>query len=264
MSLDFIVQNAQLFFLVFVRILAIVEVAPLISSVGVPQIAKVGLALFTAVAIFPAVQQHGYPIPDAGLEYALLAVGEALLGIATGFFLTMIYSAFVAAGEFFSLQTGFGFTQTIDPLAQVEVPIEGQFINIIAMYVFISVDGFQKLFIVGVTQGLTTARAIDFVLHRDGLLPMVVGSIGVLFKTSLIMSLPVLGTLLLVSIGMGLLGKAAPQMNLLMMGFPVSITVAFAVMFLVAPFLIQSFALVVEKSFDTVRTLLQLVHGGAP
>ena len=79
MSLDFIATDAQLFLLVFVRILAIVELAPLLSSGGVPQIAKIGLSFFAAVVVFPSVQRAGYPIPNVALEYILLLIGEALI-----------------------------------------------------------------------------------------------------------------------------------------------------------------------------------------
>lgn len=261
MGLDFIVQNAQLFLLIFVRVLAIVELAPLVSSGGVPQIAKIGLSFFTAVAVFPAVAKAGYPIPDAALEYGLLVVGEALVGILISFMLMIIYSAFTAAGEFFSVQMGFGASEVFDALAQVEIPLVGQFVNVMAMFVFLSVDGFQRLFLTGVQQGFQTTRAIDFVLHRGDIFPMVLGSLGILFKTALIISLPVLGTLLLVSVAMGLLAKAAPQMNLLMMGFPISITIAFVVMFLAMPYLINTFALIIEKSFESIQQLFILAQG---
>ncbi len=261
MAVDFIVQNAQLFFLVFVRVLAIIELAPIIGSPGVPQIAKIGLAFFTAVAVLPGVEARGYPIPSAALEYGLLAVGEALVGILISFFLTVIYSAFTAAGEFFSLQMGFGASEVFDALAQVELPLLGQFINIIGMFVFLSVDGFQRFFLVGIEQSFQTTRAVDFVLHRDGLFPMILGGLGVLFKTALTLSFPVLGTLVLVSVAMGLLAKAAPQMNLLMMGFPVSIAVAFVAMFLTMPLLVQSLSFVVDSSFDGLERLLMVAQG---
>lgn len=264
MSLDFIVQYAQVFFLVFVRVVMIIELAPIISSVGVPQIAKIGLAFFTSVVVFPNIMAAGYPIPSAPLEYGLLVVGEAMIGIIVAFFLLVIYTAFLAVGEFFSVQTGFGFTQTLDVLSQVEVPIEGQFVNMIAMYVFISVDGFQKLFLVGIARSFALVSPLDLVIHRNDLFPVVLGSIGVLFQTALTMSLPVIGTLLLVTIGMGLLGKAAPQMNLLMMGFPVAIAVSFVVLFLITPFMIDSIAGVISNSFDVIARLFSVLHGAKP
>lgn len=264
MSLDFIVQNAQLFLLVFVRILAMVELAPLLSSGGVPQIAKIGLSFFVAIVVFPGVQSAGYPIPNNALEYILLLLGEALIGIIISLLLLVIYSAFTMAGEFFSLQMGFGASQVFDPLAQIQIPIMGQFINSIAMFTFIVVGGFQRLFLVGVMDSFKAVRAIDLVTHRDGLLQTMMGSLPALFETALLISLPILGTLLLVSVSMGLLAKAAPQMNLLTMGFPITISVAFVVMFLTLPFLTEAMSSIVRQSFDGLTTLLIQLRGAKP
>jgi flagellar biosynthesis protein FliR len=261
-SLDFIVENSQLFLLVFIRILVIIEIAPLLSSVGVPQIAKIGLAFFVTAVVFPGVKQAGYPIPSAALEYALLLAGEFLIGLIIAFFLIIVYSAFTMAGEFFSLQMGFGASQVYDPLAQVEIPIMGEFINSIAMFIFILVGGFQKLFLIGVADSFRSVRAIDFVTHRNEIFHMMIGSLGALFGESMIIAFPILGTLLLVSVSMGLLAKAAPQMNLLTMGFPITITVAFVALFLTMPFLVEAIAGLVQQSFDGVTRLLMIMKGG--
>jgi len=263
-SLDFIVQNAQLFLLVFVRVLAIVELAPLLSSGGVPQIAKIGLSFFAAVVVFPSVKAAGYPIPDVALEYILLLVGEALIGIIIAFFLIIIYSAFNMAGELFSLQMGFGASQVFDPLAQIEIPIMGQFINSVAMFIFIIVGGFQKLFLVGVLGSFKAMRAVDFVIHRDAVFQTMTGSLPALFQTAMLIAFPILGTLLLVSVSMGLLAKAAPQMNLLTMGFPITISVAFIVIFLTLPFLVQAMSTVVQQSYDSLAVLLTEMKGAHP
>lgn len=264
MSLDFIVQNSQLFLLVLVRILAMIELAPLLSSVGVPQIAKIGLSFFVAVVVFPSVRSAGYPIPNNALEYVLLLAGEALIGIMISLFLVLIYSAFSMAGEFFSLQMGFGASQVFDPLAQIQIPIMGQFINSIAMFTFIIVGGFQKFFLIGVLGSFKAIRAVDLVTHRHSLMQILFGSLPTLFETALVIALPILGTLLLVSVSMGLLAKAAPQMNLLTMGFPITISVAFVTLFVTLPFLTEAVQTVVQQSYTGLSSLLIHLRGAKP
>lgn len=241
-----------------------IELAPLLSSRGVPQIAKIGLAFFAAVVVFPSVQSAGYPIPNSALEYILLLIGEALIGILISTFLIIIYSAFNMAGEFFSLQMGFGASQVFDPLAQIEIPIMGQFVNSVAMFVFIIVGGFQKLFLYGVLGSFRAVRAVDFVTHRGAVFQTMMGSLPALFQTAMLIAFPILGTLLLVSVSMGLLAKAAPQMNLLTMGFPITITVAFIVIFLTLPFLVETMSSIVQQSYDGLATLLTMMKGTTP
>jgi flagellar biosynthetic protein FliR len=252
--------NAQVFFLIFARVTALVETAPLVSSEAVPQIAKIGLAFFVSFLVFPWVMAAGYPIPELGLDYVLLAVGEALIGIVLGFFLTLIYSAFQLAGQFYSLQMGFGASEVFDPLAQIEIPIMGQFLNLIAMLIFLLVGGFQKIFLTGVYRSFGAMKAVDLVIHRDDIVHMIVASMGRLFQQSLIIAFPILGVLFLVSVTTGLLAKAAPQMNLLMLGFPISIGVAFIILFLMLPMLIEIFEAVIDFSFAELLRLLQFVR----
>jgi flagellar biosynthetic protein FliR len=105
---------------------------------------------------------------------------------------------------------------------------------------------------------------MDFVSQRDYIFRLFIGSLGKLFEQALIISLPILGTLFLVSITMGLLAKAAPQMNLLMMGFPVAIGVAFLILFLALPFLMEAFGKIIDASFYKLLELIGRMRGASP
>lgn len=263
MFIDSIAANAQLFLLILVRIIAVVQIAPLISSAAIPQVAKIGISFFTAAAVFPWLSGMNYPIPETGLMYAGVLLGEVLVGIIIGFILQIIYAAFLVAGQFFSLQMGFGASQTFDPLAQIEIPIMGQFLNLIAMFVFISVGGFQRIFLIGVYRSFESVRAVDFMIQREYLFRLFIRSLGELFENALIISFPILGTLFLVSLSMGLLAKAAPQMNLLMMGFPIAIGVAFLILFFTLPFLMEAFGRLIDMSFYKLVEIFAR-SGGSP
>ncbi|HUV06913.1 MAG TPA: flagellar biosynthetic protein FliR [Spirochaetia bacterium] len=255
------VANFQLFLLVLFRIVAMVQIAPLISSSAIPQIAKIGISLFIAGIVFPAVVERGYAVPDNALYFFLVLLGEVLIGILIGFFLVIIFATFQLAGQFFSLQMGFGASQVFDPLAQIEIPLMGQFLNIIAMFVFISTQGFYKFVLVGVHSSFDALRAIDLVTGRELILGLFIGSLGRLFATALTISFPILGTLFLISISTGLLAKAAPQMNLLMMGFPVAIGVAFIMLLLITPMLMNAFSRIIDVSFESLQTLIGNIRG---
>lgn len=246
----------NLFLLVAARTLAMIEVAPLLSGSGVPQVAKVGLAGFAAAAVFPAVKAAGYPIPDDGAAYALLLVGEAMIGLMTGFFLSIVYAAFITAGQFFSLQIGFGASEVYDPLAEIEIPLMGQFLNLIAMFVFVSTSGFQKLFVVGLQGSVKAMRAIDLVTRKDDIVPFLLRATGALFQQAIVLSLPILGTLFVLTIALGLLSKAAPQMNLLTEGLPVSLLVTYVLLVACLPFMMEAFSRLIEAGFSDLATLL--------
>ncbi|MBL8965848.1 MAG: flagellar biosynthetic protein FliR [Spirochaetaceae bacterium] len=250
------VDDWNLFLLIAVRVIAMIEVAPLLSSTGIPQVAKIGLAGLAAAAVFPAVKAAGYPIPADGAAYALLLVGEALIGVIMGFFLTILYSAFTTAGQFFSLQIGFGAMETFDPLAEIEIPVMGQFLNLIAMFVFVATEGFQKLFIIGVQGSFKAMRAVDLVSRREEIVMFLGRATGALFLQSLILSLPVLGTLFIITVALGLLSKAAPQMNLMTEGFPISLMVTFFIMLVSLPMMMESFSSMIDAGFGDLARLV--------
>jgi len=259
--LNEILANADLFFIIAVRILAMIETAPLLSGDGIPQVAKVGLAGFAASAVFPWVKEAGYLMPATGGAFVGIVIGEAMIGIIIGFFLTMVFNAFTTAGQFFSLQMGFGASETYDPLAQIEIPVVGQFLNLIAMFVFVSTSGFQRLFLIGVRGSFQALRATDLLTRRADFLGYVAGSLGSLFQNALILSFPVFGTLILVSVTTGLLSKAAPQINLLSEGFPISILVAFFLLATAMPYMIEAFSGLIDIGFETVAGIVQGTAG---
>jgi flagellar biosynthetic protein FliR len=256
-----IIVNAQLFFLIAARVLAMVETAPLLSSDAIPQAAKVTLAGFAAYAVFPMVQKAGYPMPEVGLEYVLLVAGEAAIGVIIGFLITIVYSAFTMAGQLYSLQMGFGASEVYDPMALIEIPLIGQLLNLIAMLVLLLTDGFRLLFINGVLRSFQSMRAIDLVLRKDQIIQYLIGAMGDLFVQSLILSFPILGTLLLITITTGLFSKAAPQMNLLTEGFPLSISVAFIILAASMPFMVEAFQRILQDAYGTLESM---VAGAAP
>jgi flagellar biosynthetic protein FliR len=93
------------------------------------------------------------------------------------------------------------------------------------------------------------------------LLPAFLRSLGRLFTDALTISFPILGTLVLISVAMGLLAKAAPQMNLLMMGFSVSILVTLLILFLGMPFFVGVFSRFIDDGLQNLAGLLSGLQG---
>ncbi|MBN1242557.1 MAG: flagellar biosynthetic protein FliR [Spirochaetales bacterium] len=251
-----IAKQADVFFLIFARVFALVETAPLLSGDGAPQVAKAGFAAFVSAIVFPWVNAAGYQIPPTALGYVMLVAGEALIGIALGFFLTAVFTAFTTAGQFFSLQMGFGASEVYDPLAQIEIPLMGQFLNLIAMLIFLMNDGFRRLFLMGVWRSFESIRAVDLVLRRELWFDYALRAIGAMFANALVLAMPILGVLMMVSVGMGLLSKAAPQMNLLTEGFPIAIMTAFLLLFSSLPFIVEAFSAIIDAGFDDMARLI--------
>jgi len=250
--IEALVTNIRLYLLVFFRIIALIELAPLVSSSSIPQLAKIGMAFFVSASVFPGVLAAHPAIPTGALDYGLLVLGEVGIGLLIGFLLNIIFAGFQLAGQLFSLQMGFSASEVFDPLSQVEIPLMGEFLNLVAMLVFITTTGMTKFLLVGVQRSFQYLTAMDLVTHREGIIALLINGLVGLFQSALTIAFPILGTLLLVSVALGLLARAAPQMDILTMGFPVSIGVSFLLLFSTMPFLMTAMERIIDGSFQSL------------
>ncbi|MDD7611482.1 MAG: flagellar biosynthetic protein FliR [Spirochaetales bacterium] len=265
--LNEILSQAPVFLLIFARIFAMLLVLPMFSMRSASRVAKVALAGYMAFFIFgtcdlsyylPYIAQDG----SFSMEYFLILIGEVLIGIILGFFITMIFSAFSTAGQFLAFQMGFSAASSYDSLSQVENPLMGQFFNLIAMLVFMQTHWFQKLFLQGLVTSFSSLNAISIVQSTESIVKFVMSGLSSLFVDALVISLPVMGSLFLISICTGLLTKAAPQMNLLSEGFPIMIMLAFVIIAFILPDMIDFFVRSFEKGFADLFDFFKNVSGG--
>jgi flagellar biosynthetic protein FliR len=289
-----ILSYGPVFLLIAARALAMIETAPIISTDAVPQVAKISLAGFTAFAVLPTAAVFAAEGTTAGMagvsgvgavslpgaagalsdlrfepfsfRFLLLIIGEGIIGIILGFFLTLIFTAFSTAGQFFSLQMGFGASETFDPLSQVENPLMGQYLNLVSMLVFLVIGGFRELFLGGFWRSVQSINIVALIEGREPVIRLITSGLSRLFVDAIVISLPILGTLFLVSLTTGLISKAAPQINILSEGFPISITVAFLLIYTSLPFMTETFAHVINTGFANIQNLYaqigQQIGGG--
>ncbi len=265
--LDYILLQAPLYLLIFARCLALIMTLPLFSTRAVSRIAKIAFAGYMAFFMMGNADLSLYTsyIGEDGafsLFYMALVLGEAFIGVIIGFYITIIFAAFSTAGQFTAFQMGFSAASTYDAMAQVENPLMGQFFNFIAMLVFMQNQWFQRLFLGGLTTSFKTLSAIGIAQSSQSIVNFMLKGLTKLFADALIIALPIMGTLLLITICTGLLSKAAPQMNLLSEGFPIMILTAFFLIMVLLPsmsdFFVRSFA----GGFKALEDLFAGLSGG--
>ena len=265
--LDSILLKAPVYLLVFVRCFTLILTLPMFSMRSASRVAKVALAGYMAFFIYGSIDFSQYQpyIADDGafsMIYVLLLVGEALIGIIIGFFISIIFAAFSAAGQFLAFQMGLSAASSYDALSQVENPLMGQFFNLVAMLVFMQTHWFQKLFLGGLVTSFSSMNALSIATANEKIARFMLSGLTSLFADALIIALPVMGTLFLITVCTGLLTKAAPQMNLLSEGFPIMILVAFTIIALAMPSIIDFFVRSFSKGFEDMENLFTLISGG--
>ena len=258
---------APLYLLVAARCLAMFMTLPLFSTRSVSTVVKVALAGYVAFIVLPTAYGGGYEGLDSiydvsTLQYVLLLAGEGLIGIITGFYISILFAAFSSAGQFFSFQMGLSAAEAYDALSQVENPLMGQFLNLMAMWLFLGSQGFQQVFLHGMIESIQSMNAMSLVVadSRTAFLQLLLGGLTGLFFDAMVIALPLTGTFFVVAVAMGLLSRAAPQMNLLSEGIPLTMLLGFLLLFLALPSMCDLFVRFFDATFVDIQRLVAEVR----
>ncbi|MDH4127430.1 MAG: flagellar biosynthetic protein FliR [Spirochaetota bacterium] len=249
---ELLIGKFQFFLLIMMRMFGMVAVAPFFSSAIIPMRIKVVLTLGITIVIFPILSTKvPIQIPHGIFDYFFLIGNELIVGLTIGLLLSIIFAAFQLAGEFFSIQMGLGISEVFDPMSQIHVPLIGQFLTLLGTLIFILTKG-HLLLIEGVYQSYMSVPQLDLIKSSGTLSKSMIDVFVNMFSIALKISLPIMGTLFIVTLCMGLLAKFAPQMNILMLGFPVYITIGFIMLILLLPYIVENGNYIIEKYLEQI------------
>jgi len=248
----------QVFLLVLARIFGMLALAPFFSSIVIPIRARATLALFVAFIMVALALRAPIRPEIALLPYILQLVGELLVGIALGFIVAVYFAAFAFAAELFSVQMGLSITMVFDPQAQIEVPVIGQLFSLFSVLIFVGVGAHHHL-LNGIWSSYTTLPVLELARAAGPFAQGVAAAFSAMFGAALKIALPMIAVSFLLSLSLGILAKTAPQLNILMMGFPIQILVGLAVMLACLPFIFRFVGEVISQSIAFAMRVL-----GAP
>lgn len=240
-------ESAQYLGLIFSRILGLFFSAPIFSSEMIPYRTRITLALLISFALYPITINYLPSLPSSPKAYALEVFSQAFLGLSIGFLILIVFSSFQVIGEIFSLQMGLSFSEVLDPQSQVSLPLLGILKNAIGILIFLllpfQMDGeYMPAFLHMLRALAYSFQAVPSLALSEqiqgGILKYLDQSFGMMFLTALKIGIPLIGILFISSLTLGLLGKAAPQMNLISMGIQINIAVGIVVLILLIPVMI--------------------------
>lgn len=259
--MEFITGKFQIFVLIFSRFLALFSVAPGYSGDTVAFFTRFALAFISALLITPVTNIPGALDTALNNAYLLLVLEQVVIGIFIGIALQFVFAAYQLAGEFFSVQMGFGISEVLDPMAQISLPVIGTLKNLIALFVFF-VSGAHLYLIRALAFSVERVPHLGFgflqqkVVHSHLFQYFALVS-GGMFISALKLALPIVGTLLLVSVALGMMAKAAPQMNMLVLGFSVKIVVGFMVLLFLSPLIVETAFAEMDRALSLLDTLIR-------
>ncbi|MGQ9629627.1 MAG: flagellar biosynthetic protein FliR [bacterium] len=249
------VEKFQAFFLVLARLSSMFFVAPFFGGQTIPARVRAALALFLSLIIFPLVEGSLPDIPQTVLGYGFTIFNEVIVGLIIGFAINMVFTTFQLAAQFFSIQIGFGIISVVDPMSREELLIIGQIFLFFGLLIFILIDG-PYLLIKTLADSFGVLPAINFSkigALQEGFIRMIRDVFVLAFR----IGSPIIGIIFLVEVSLGFVAKAAPQANLLIIGFPIKILIGIAGVMLIAPLMVPVFGNVLKGGFATLRGILE-------
>ncbi len=231
----------------FMRIGAMLMAMPVIGTRLVTVRVRVMAALAITLLVMPLLP----PMPEVAalsVQGLIVSVQQVLIGLAMGFMLQLVLQALTIAGEAIAMSMGLGFASMVDPANGVNVPVISQFLLILGTLLFLALGGHLMLiqFVAGSFHGLPVA--VDGITRDSYWAIIAFGS--QMFIGAVWVALPALISILVTSLAMGIMTRAAPQLNIFSVGFPVTMLAGFVVLFLLIPTIAPHFE---ELMLDAMR-----------
>lgn len=254
-------QHLLLYLLVVARLAGIVITGPILSDRAVPTQAKVGFSCLVGLIVFSPLVESGIQ-PSIGngsaLALGLAVMKESLVGITIGFVAKLLFYALQMVAYLLDFQMGFGMAGVYDPSLGTQTSPLGSLVNWVALMVFLSIEGHHRLIVVLVDSYASLPLGWK-ASSGDALLWGVTEQLAVTTQVSIGLFGPVLVVLSIVELVLGVLSKAAPQMNILMVSLPIKIAVGFVGLALWIATLDGPLAKAFGRQLDWLPSLLRLM-----
>ena len=234
------------------RILGLIAIAPPFGNNSVPVQVKLMLGVMLALIVAPAIP----PLTDAdpiSLAGIMILMQQMVIGMAMGFMVRVVFAGIEMAGEVIGLTMGLGFATFFDPQTQGRSSAISQILVLLSTLIFLTLNAHLSLFAALIesftTIPISTSLTMGFSFQKLAIWGEQI------FSISLRLSLPVVAALLITNIALGILTRAAPQLNLFGIGFPITIGVGFLMLSMVLPYMLLPIENVFQSSLQAILSL---------
>ncbi|MDB6083124.1 MAG: flagellar biosynthetic protein FliR [Gammaproteobacteria bacterium] len=242
------------------RIAGFVLAAPIASEATVPRRVKIVFTLALAFLLAPLA-----PVPT-GLSIfsgagALTAVQEMVIGVAIGLVMQLAFDALALAGQTISMTMGLGFATLVDPQHGANVTVIGQLFTILGILTYLAINGHLML-LGALSDSFQTLPIGSAGMDRDFLLSVATWG-GRIFETGLLVALPAVIALVIVNLALGVVTRAAPQLNLFGIGFTIAMLCGFYVLLVGLDGIMAGISSLIESALMAVADLVRAPAAGA-
>ncbi len=216
-------KEAQVFFFIMIRISVILFMFPFFNARVIPVLSKAGLALMISIIMFPVVNHNMIAFPDNPWGIVQFIITELIIGMILGLMVQLFFEAVRMMGQLVGFQTGFSITNIIDPQNGVQVSILSNFAYLVAMVIFLILNG-HHLALNAIRESFEIINVGSLNLNKQ-IFEKIIFISGDMFVLALKIGAPAIAALLFTKVAFALITKLIPQMNIMIVAFPVQIVI---------------------------------------
>jgi flagellar biosynthetic protein FliR len=234
------------------RVLGVIATAPIFSDRALPNQVKLGLGVMLTLIIVPTLPA----LPQFEIfsfQGLLILIQQLIIGLAIGFSMRLVFAAVEMAGQLIGMSMGLGFATFFDPQSQGQSTAISQFLVLLTMLIFLSLDG-HLMIVSAIAESFVT---MPISVQGGGINPIKIAMWGkTIFSSGLLLALPAVAALLITNMALGILTRTAPQLNLFGIGFPVTLTIGFLVLALALPGMLKPIENLIQEGATNMRQVV--------
>lgn len=246
------------FLLTLMRISVVVFMLPVFETAWLPGQIKASLAIIMSLALWPALSVSGVTMPSHPFAIVLLLLGELILGLVLGFSVRCFFAGIQSGGEILAMQMGFSMITLADPLSGNNTGLIAHFLYMVATLVFLALNG-HLVMLQAFAYTFKVMPAGSLMLGENIMLQMI-ELVGMIFVFAVRVAAPVMSVLLLCEVALGLMNRAASQIPVMEIGFPLKISIGFffiGFLFLIMADETQTFIANMDDMFLNLMSLMR-------
>ncbi|VVN09048.1 hypothetical protein PS662_03752 [Pseudomonas fluorescens] len=241
------------FILPLFRIGAVLMTMPIFGTTLVPTRVRLYFALAITVVVVPGLP----PMPQVhalDLSALLLIAEQVIIGALMGLSLQLFFQAFVVAGQIISIQMGMGFASMVDPTNGVSAAVIGQFLTMLVTLLFLGMNGHLVVFEV-LTESFTTLPVGSAMLVNH--FWELANKMGWVLGAAMLLVMPAITALLVVNIAFGVMTRAAPQLNIFSIGFPLTLVLGLVIFWVGLGDILNQYRPLATEALQLLRDMAQ-------
>ena len=247
------------FLLTLTRISGIFIISPFFGSMNIAPFFRVGTALAITVVLFPVVDAMGPPAaPETIIMFAVAAIGELFIGWLIGFVAYISFAAITMAGKVMDMQVGFAIVNVVDPTSGQQIPLIGSFLYNLAIIILLVTNG-HHMILAALAESFRAVPLAGMEANISIAL-MLSNFTGTIFITGMKIAMPITFAILLTNVGLGILSRTMPQMNIFVVGIPMQLMIGITVLSMIIPFYVLFLDVLFNEMYGNISLAVRALQ----